>query len=57
MNGRGMQQHAPLFLPVSFLGFFKTVAANSRNQQDRNRRNQQTVNFKNIGLLKAYTKL
>lgn len=32
-----------------FLGFFKTVAANSRNQQ--------TANIKNIGLLKAYTKL
>ncbi len=52
-----MQQHAPFFWPVFFLGFFKTVAANSRNQQDRNRRNQQMANFKNIGLLNAYTKL
>ena len=49
MNDRGMQQHAPLFLPVSFFGIFKTVAANSRNQQ--------TANFKNIGLLNAYAKL
>ena len=45
------------FGPFFFLGFFKTVAANSRNQQDRNRRNQQTANIKNIGLLKAYKKL
>lgn len=53
----GACNNMPRFLARFFLGFFKTVAANSRNQQDRNRRNQQTANIKNIGLLKAYTKL